>query len=397
MKWFLAVFVCLIFCFNSVYALGISPARTIVDFESNLEKDVSFTVLNSGEGSINVILSAQGDLAKYISLPVKEAEISGESREFSYNLKLPEDLSPGLHTGEILAMQLPGSAESKGSHILSMLAVVTQVHLYVPYPGKYADAKMYVYSADVGEDVRFVIPVVSEGKFDLSSVRANVDIYNKLSEKVDSFDIDSISVPSGAKKELVYDWKADVEPGKYFARAAIIYDEGTINLEEMFSVGRRDLELQEIEVTGFSLGEVVKLNMLVENKWGEDIRGAHIKTVIKNSVGAVVSSFESAAQDVEALSKKNFVSYWDTAGVREGEYEVEVSIIHGDKVSKKELKFQVSENKLVVIGLGYVISAEKEGEGLGTVIVVLIIAIVILILINLLWFLLLRKKLKGKR
>ncbi len=194
---------------------------------------------------------------------------------------------------------------------------------------------------------------------------------------------------------MVYGWKADVEIGEYFAKAAVVYDDGTINLEEKFSVGSKELELQEINVGGFSLGEIAKLEMLVENKWSEAISGVYIETLIKESDGDVVSSFESAAQDIGALEKKSFDSYWDTAGVREGNYDAEVSINYGDKESKKNLKFEVSKNDLVVVGLGYVISADGVREETDTIVIVLVVVIVLMVLINLLWFLLLRKKLVG--
>lgn len=384
-----------IFMLSSVYALGVTPARTTMDFKPGLVRTVDFDIINSGGQNMKIVFSAQGDLSKYISLPSLEGEISSSesSKAFSYTLNLPKELKPGLHTGEVFAMQLPSGDISGNSQILATLAVVTQVYLYVPYPGKYASAEMYVYSANQGEDVRFVIPVVSAGEFDLTSVRANVDIYNKLNEKVDSFDTQSIEVKSGSRKELVYNWKSDVPIGEYIAKASLIYDDGTLNLEKTFSVGSKELELQRIDVNGFSLGEIAKLEMLVENKWSEPISGAYIETKIKNSNGDIVSSFESASYDIAALSKQVFVSYWDTAGVKVGTYETEVSINYADKSSKKNLKFDVGENSLTVIGLGYVISAEGDGES-NTLIVVLVVIIALLVLINLLWFFLLRKKLK---
>jgi hypothetical protein len=387
-----------IFMIGSVFALGITPARTTLDFEKNAKKSIGFDILNAGGNDIKVVFSTQGDLAEYISLPVKELEISGDekAKSFTYELNLPSELSPGLHTGEVFALQLPGGATSEGSQILATLAVVTQVHLYVPYPGKYANAKMYVYSANVGEDVRVVIPVVSTGEFDLSSVHANIDIYSKLGEKVASFNTNEVSIASGAKKELVYNWKADVEIGEYLAKAAIVYDDGTINLEKEFIVGSKELELQEIRVDGFSLGEIAKLEMLVENKWSEAISNVHIETLIKDAEGDVVSNFESAAQDIGALNKESFVSYWDTAGVREGTYDAEVSIKYGDKTSEKNLKFEVSQNELVIVGLGYVISTDAGG-GVDTIVIVLVVVIVLMVLINLLWFLLLRKKLGNAK
>lgn len=385
-----------VFMFGSVFGLGVSPARTTLDFEAGMVKEVSFDVANSGSEDMRVVFSAQGDLAEYIVLPVSEGVVSaGEgSKTFSYRLELPDLLDPGLNTGEVVVLQLPSEGSASGSSVLATLAVVTQVYLYVPYPGKYATAKMYVYPDSEG--AQFVIPVVSQGEFDLTSVRANVDIYNEMGVKVDSFNIDSIEVPSGEKKELVYDWGDNVSVGSYVAKASVIYDEGTISLEEEFSIGGESLELQEIGVDDFSLGDIAKLEMLVENQWSSAISDVYIETEILNDRGGVVSSLKSSDYDIGAFEKESFVSYWDTEGVLEGTYDVEVSINYGDKSSKKALQFDVREDELVVIGLGYVISADGV-DGENVLIIVLIVAIVVLVLINLIWFLVLRKRLKGRK
>jgi hypothetical protein len=382
-----------LFMFGSVFGLGVTPARTTIDFEPGLKRDVSFQVVNSEGEDINLAFSAKGDLKEYISLSGNSGVISASegSKVFSYSLNLPEILSPGLHVGEIVVTNVPSELNSEDSYLSATLAVVTQVHVYVPYPGKHANAKMYIYSGSIGEDVKFVIPVISEGEFDLTSVRANVDIYDNAGENVGSFSTSSVSIPSGAKKELVYDWKADVAVGEYVAKATVIYDEGTIALEERFSVGSEELVLQEIVARDFNLGEIAKLEMLIENKWSGEIDDVFIETKILNDRGGTVSSFKSSDYSVRALSEETFISYWDTAGVLEGDYDVEVSINYNDKSSKKNLVFEVSENELVVIGLGYVISAEADGNS-GILIITLI---VVLVMINLLWFFLLRKKLKG--
>ncbi|MCD4771471.1 hypothetical protein K8R30_03580 [archaeon] len=385
-----------VFMMSGVLGFGISPARTTLDFKAGMERDVSFDVINSEGEDISFVFLAQGDLAEYIFSDVSSGSIlaSEKSKSFSYSLKLPELLEPGLHKGEVVVMQLPDEGSGQGSQVLATLAVATQIYLYVPYPGKYANAKLYVYSANVGEVVKFVIPVSSAGEFDLTSVRANVDVYDKAGEVVDSFNVGPIAIPSGQQRELVYDWDADVPIGDYVAKSTVVYGDGTVSLEEKFSVGSEKLVLQEIWVDDFSLGEIAKLEMLVENKWSEKIADVLIKTKISNERGGVVSEFKSSDYDVGGFSKEVFVSYWDTAGVIEGDYDAEVSIKYGDKESRENLKFEVSENELVVIGLGYVISAD-DGVGPDAIVVVLMSAVVLLILLNLLWFLLLRKRL-GK-
>jgi len=383
-----------IFMISSVYALGVTPARTTVDFEPGLNTQVSFEVLNSEGKDMNLVLAVQGELAEYITLSSTTASISANegSRTFSYSVNLPDRLEPGNHLGEIVILELPEGSETSEAYVRATLAVITQLQVYVRYPGKYANSKMTIINADGNGDVTFIFPVVSAGEFDLTSVKANVDIYNKLNEKVASFNTEEISVPSGEKKEIVHKWNADVPIGEYRAVAALIYDEGTLNFEDTFSVGSQELELQDIIVEDFSLGDIAKLEMLVENKWSEPISGAHIETKIMNDRGDIVSDFKSASYDVGALAKQVFVSYWDTAGVLVGDYETEVSINYGDKSSKMSLEFQVEKNELRIVGLGYVISAEKDG-GSNLLIIVLVVVIVLLVLINLIWFFVLRRRL----
>ncbi|MCH7850629.1 MAG: hypothetical protein IH845_03235 [Nanoarchaeota archaeon] len=381
---------------SGVSALGVTPARTTIDFEPGLEREVKFEVINSDKKDIDIVMVPDGELAEYIQISESKSSIPSDikTREFSYTLNLPGDLEPGLHIGEVIILQVPSSSGSSGAQVFATLAVVTQIYVYVPFPGKYANADLIIYNANQGEAVRFVFPIVSAGEFDLTSVWANVEIFNKLDEVVGSFNTGTIEVPSGEKREIVYDWVADVAIGEYRAVASLVYDEGTINLEKIFSVGSLELELESIRVSDFSLGEIAKLEMLVENKWSEPISGAYIETKIKDDDGIIVSAFESVSYEVAALSKKVFVSYWDTAGVKEGTYEADVTINYAGKVSNNNLRFEVSENDLTIIGLGYVISDSGSGEELDTIIVVLIIVVVLLVLINLLWFLKLRKRFK---
>lgn len=386
-----------LFLVSNVLALGVTPGRTTIDFKPNLERQVNFEIINQEGRDVDFAISVDGELAQYVMLGSREISINSdeERKSFSYTLKLPSNLEPGLRTGRIIITEIPKDLDSEESYVSATLAVATQIHVNVPFSGKYAKSGMVVYNSAQGEDVTFVFPVVNKGQFELTSVRANVDIYNKANEKVGSFNTDSISIPIGERKEVVHEWANNLSIGEYRAAATVIYDEGTINIERVFSVGDKELELQEINVNDFNLGEIVKMEMLVENKWSEPISDAYVETKIMNDNEEVVASFKSSSYDIDALAKQVFVSYWDTAGVSEGSYASDVAINYLDKVSKKSLQFEVSQNELNVVGLGYVVSDGSGGE--GNIVTVLVIIIVVLIMINLLWFLVFRKKLEDKK
>ncbi|MCK5449669.1 hypothetical protein KAI32_02290 [Candidatus Pacearchaeota archaeon] len=394
----LIIFALLVFLIGSVSALGVTPARTTIDFEPGLKRTVSFSVVNSESKDMSLIISPQGELNSSISLKENSVTMSSDeqSKQLSYDITLPNELSPGLHIAEVVILQLPEKSATSEAYVGAALAVVTQLYVHVPYPGKYAEADLNIVNAEQGEDVVFIIPIANRGEFDLVSVKANIDIYNKLNEKVTSFNTATISVGSKERKELVSKWKADAPVGTYRAVVTLTYDGETINLEKQFNIGKEELELQQLEVNDFSLGDIAKMEMLVENKWSEQISGAYSQMQIYNEEEELVADFSSANYDIPALSKKLIVSYWDTAGVKPETYEAKVFLKYADISSQKNLQLKVSENKIEVIGLGYVVSSEGS-EGDDNLVFILIVGIVVLILINLLWFLLLRKKLKSNR
>ena len=415
-KWGIAVIILvgfILFSLSQVYALGVTPGRTTVNFEPNLEREVSFFVLNPENRDMNVIIAKQGDLEDYIYLegPQVRGELQEdrltfnqevgpfsissdeEMKEFSYILRLPESLGPGLHTGRVVVLQVPDNFEGSGSQIGATLAVVTQIHVNVPFPGRYAEAELHVKDAGVGEKVGIFIPIKNRGSFDLVNVRAVIDIYNTVGERVDSFSTSPINIPSRKVGEIVSDWEADVAPGQYVARADLIYgaESGeTIKLERAFNVGERALELQQVEVNDFQLGSVATFEMLVENKWGEDIGDVYARTEVYDSQGSLMSEFSSPIYDVPALSRSILMSHWNTAGVRVGVYDTRIFLRYDGDVIREDVQLDVSERDIRVIGLGYVIS-ERPAED-GGINFLLGVLVVVLILANVFWFLVFRKK-----
>ncbi len=395
--WIFILSFILLFNIISVCALGVTPARNTLDFEPGLKKDLSFSIINSEHKDMNIIIYAEGELAKSIILQGDSSfkmSASEESREIKYSLKIPNELRPGVRIGEIVILETPVKTSNDQNYIGATVAVVTQIYVYVPYPGKYAEAELNVVNAEQGGEAVFVIPIVNRGDLGLENIRVNIDIYNKLNEKITTINSETISIISGEKKDIVVKWKADSPVGTYRAVATVIYDGETISLEKQFNIGTADLDLQEITVNDFSLGQIAKMEMLVENKWSEPITGAYAQTNIFNAKGEVMVDFKSATQDFSPLSKEVLTSYWDTGGVGEGTYEASVYLRYGEKSSQKDLQLKVSEDNLEIIGLGYVISSGRSSssDGNSGLIFILIVVVVVLILVNLLWFLVLRKK-----
>lgn len=385
----------------SVQALGITPGKTTLDYSPGKEVTGTFTVVNDEAKDMNVVILVQGALNASIGLSEVSLAIGAAEHDkpVNYKIVMPAGLSPGLHSTEVIAMQLPGKSGTGQAFVGATVAVATRIDVFAPYPGKYAEADLNVIGPDADGKIIFVLPTTSRGDQNLARVRAVIDIYGSLNEKIATVSSNELAIPSGDRQELVASWHANVSSGTYRAVATLIYDEQTRQIEKQFNVGTALLELQQIEVNDFSLGDIAKFEMLVENKWSQPISGAFAQMYVYNDQGQPIADFKSQTYDVPALSKAMMVAFWDTAGIKQGTYDSSVFLRFGQQSSQQDLELEVSENSINVVGLGYVIARDRSAGSSGgstNITTLLIIGIVVLVLINVLWFLVLRKKMKGK-
>ncbi|OIO80235.1 hypothetical protein AUJ84_04290 [Candidatus Pacearchaeota archaeon CG1_02_32_132] len=384
---------------TNVFAIGITPGKTDVDYNPGTSREIEFIVINTDAQDSDFAVLIQGDLNESISVSeVSFKMLAGESeKKLKYKIDIPNSLSPGLHKGEIVVVQLPKKSGTGGAFIGAAVAVATQVHVFVLYPGKYAEASLDVLGPDADGSVTFVIPVTSRGDLDLVRVRADIDIYSSLNEKIDSVTTNQIEIKSGERKEVAVVWKGDVPPGPYRAVATLVYDEQTLKLEREFDLGQQVLDVSSIVVNDFSLGGIAKFEILVENKWNRELSGTYAEMQIYNNKGEVMADFKSPTYDISALSKSVMVAFWDSEGVKAGVYDATLFLRYGSKSDQRELQLDVSNNRINVIGIGYVISEGSSSSLFSNpIVVVLAVGIVLLIIVNALWFIFLRKKLKGR-
>ena len=387
---------------KNVLALGITPGRAVFDYIPGESHTIDFTVINSEARDTDFVVLVTGELNESIAVSEVSFHMTAneESKKLSYTITMPPNLKPGLNTAEVVVVQLPGKSPKSEAFIGAAVGVATQIHVNVPYPGKYAEADMNVIGPDNEGKITFVIPVISRGELDLVRVKATVDIFSSLNEKITTLTTSEISLPSKQRGEIVATWNtSEVPPGPYRAVATVIYDESTLKIEKQFEVGKRRLEVENIEVNDFTLGEIAKFEILVNNKWSQTISGAYAQMLVHNPEGAIMADFKSATYDIPSLEKILMVAFWDTAGVSKGTYDSSLFLRYGESSEQQDFKLEVKDDEINVIGVGYVISKEKGKSSLGdnTLTVVLITVIVVLIIINVLWFLVLRKRILKKK
>ena len=377
-----------------VKAIGISPGRAMYDFEPNKIVNGTFSVINNEHKEMKVLLDVKGELNKSLILYNKLVEFKADEEEktFSYTLKMPGSLKPGKHLVEIVALELPKELEKPGTFIGATVAVATQIYVTVPYPGKYAEARLSIKEAAVNETVYFFIELKNLGTEKIVRAKAIIDILGVTGEKIATIITNEKSLNAGQRTELIGKWKANVNPATYKAKVTVIYDGKTISLESNFNVGKPEIKIISIEVKNFRLGGIAKFEILIENEWGEEIKDVYARLIIYNEKNQPIADEKTASTDIKPLEKKVIFAYWDTEGVREGNYRGKIQLYYLDKVTEEELKAKIRIDSLIVEMAGItaeVVTTTTERKEINTLLVILIL---ILILINVGWFLYLRKK-----
>ncbi|MFH1787749.1 MAG: hypothetical protein ABH811_03090 [archaeon] len=394
-KLFILMFI-LILTLQNVFAIGITPGRTTVNFEPNLNKEIQFSIINSEHKDMSVVFVVRGDLADVVTLTQTYAEFSSsdDSKSFSYMVNLPDKIAkPGLYEIEIVALEMPKDIKEKGTFVGATISVVTQLYIQVPYPDKYLEADVNVMDSE-GKTI-FLIPVVSRSKLDIVNVKAMIDIYTSLNEKVASIESNSLSLNSLERKELVAELDSVVNPGKYLAVVNIIYDNEILKIEKEFNIGEMVLEIKEVNVRDFQLGEIAKFEALVENKWASDVKEVYLNILVYNNEGEVMADFKSPTYDLNALSNVEMVAYWDTGGVHEGTYDGKILLKFGEQSIDRNIQMKITDDSIEIIGLtGHVVVKQKGTFNLNNL---LIIAVIVLVLANIFWFVVVKRLMKRKK
>ncbi|MEA3379029.1 MAG: hypothetical protein U9Q69_05340 [Nanoarchaeota archaeon] len=104
---------------------------------------------------------------------------------------------------------------------------------------------------------------------------------------------------------------------------------------------------------------------------------------------------KTASIDLLPHSEKPIIAYWETVGLREGQYSINLKLKFLDKVIEKQLVSYLSMDGMrtsLLSSTGQVIGGKAEIER-NTI---LSIAIVILIILNIGWFIYFKKSQKKK-
>jgi hypothetical protein len=266
-------------------------------------------------------------------------------------------------------------------------AVMHQVRVNVPYPGKYLTGKMYITDTDVKKPILFTIAMANFGKEAVADAKATIIIKGPTNEQIAVIHTDSVPIGPGQEGKLLATWQTE-NAGSFVAECTVEYDGKVLSLKEPFEAGNLEIEIERIEINDFRLGQIAKMDIYLLNKWNEPLKVDGRVEIFKDN--SLVSTFNTVPVDVLPGSGKVMNAYWNTQDVQIGEYKFSVKADYNDKTSEKTFDSYVSSDKISLrLPTGQVI-AKSGGQNVW----ILSLLVIVLIVVNIFFFLYIRKKLR---
>lgn len=394
---------------GSAYGIGIAPAKQSVEFQPSLEDSLKIRVLNPEGKPMKAIVYPKGDLAETVRFKKSIVSFSqGETEKtIDFNLTLPEKIDkPGVHEIDLVAMHLPddaGSAvvidgskvvfesEEKGTVVQATTAVVSKLSVFVPYPDKYAEGKIFVEDAEVGGYAGFKLPVYNFGSEAIGDIQASIEIRGPTNEVLATVITQSESLSVQDEVKLLSRWKADVNPGLYHAIATVTYDDKSFTVKKNFYVGSMRVEVVGVSVPEFKHGDIAKFQIDLMNRWNRPINDVYAHLFVLDKQGREYADFKTSSVSIAPGSVEKVNAYWDTKDISPGDYDIKLQVNYAEKVTEKLFNATVTLNEIVTdFSPTANVIADSEGSDGNTI---LIILIVVLIGINVAWmFIFTRRK-----
>ena len=117
-----------------------------------------------------------------------------------------------------------------------------------------------------------------------------------------------------------------------------------------------------------------------------------MKKIYKNK--KVISKFKSPSEDIPAMSEKTLSAYWDTGNITKGKYNASIMVHYGNQTKKNKVEFDISEEKINIIGTGNIVSNTNPSKNSRVSLFVIIAIFVLIIVVT--RFVYLRKKFKKE-
>ncbi len=388
---FVLFMILLVSLFQSVHALGVSPARRIEKFADG-PQTFSFKIINSKHQDFDAIIYAQGDLAKYVTLEKNNVHVSPNNDEITiqYTVDVPQsERKPGNSMIDIIIEETSGGT---GATVSGKLSVTHQLVLKSPYTGSYASAKFSINSPDSSKDLMFTFALANEGTEKITEFTADVELIDADGHSVakNSYTLAGLEIGEERKDKRAFD--QELLPGNYHVTAKIQYSGKVLSQEADFVIGGAKINVENIGSNNFQLGRINEINVSLFNDWSEPIDNVFAEVIIKDKEERVYGIFKTVSASLQPFTGATVFGYWNTKDIAVGNYIASVRANYVGKTSQEDFDLTIlpDEFRSSLLLSGNVV-AKGTHKSSSPITPILALSFIVLLIVNIVLFLRARK------
>ncbi len=331
-----------------VSAIGISPSRLEIPFEANAHKEFTMTLLNSGKNPLNASLELRGDIADYFTVEKGYFLIPPEqSKTYHITVDFPERIKrPGNHILRFDAVQapiiIPGSPR-RG--IAATVTVHSELVVFVPYPGKYAEVTLEMLDVNEGEESFATITLINYGLDDIRSAEAVLEIFDPAGTVLTTLRSEPASIPSQQETSFeipidTTDYSAGIFPVNAFATYDTLV---TDPVEGVLRIGSLRVNITNYTSVVFT-NTVSTYELYVQNLWNNKIEQLYGEIQLFRGgipVGPLLKTPSTSIPPWETVLLSTFL---DATALEPGMYEAKVKLSFHEQVHEATLPLEIKKS-----------------------------------------------------
>jgi hypothetical protein len=371
------------------YAIGIAPAKAIFDYAPGKMITYTIDIVNNGQEDLDVMIYPKGEFTDNIRISSQMMHMTAQeqTKPVTVYFTMPQSIdNAGPHEIEIVAVGSTPTPSGQKAIVKADIAVISKLVIDVPYPSKYAEARVYVLDTESGKPITASVPLFNKGKEDITSAYAKIEIYDSAGTKIDELETQKTSLAVGKEAKLTAAATKLYPEGQYTAKALVNYDGAQLAAQTTFSIGELSIDIRSLVVDQFVLGQVAKFDILLYNNWNTELKNVYAEMKIYGKDNKLYTDFKTVATDIQPRGLGRLEGYWYTQGVEPGIYNARITLYYANRLVDKEFELEVQPNAIIARSLatGEAITAaeavdfQKNGY---LILIILGMAVVIAVLV----------------
>lgn len=330
-------------------AIGVSPSIYEIDFEPGLQKSFKFNFFIDNP-DMRLAIEKSGDFSDYLTFDKTTVE-SHES--VTATLKLPE--TPAKYGMNYL--YVAGRQEGKMGPGFGIVGVIRGViRIIVPYPGKYAEAELFVNNTKKGELTNYELTIYNRGSENLQ-VDGAIKVNFPSGDEVGEIRLERFELLTRASKKITGALDTtNYSAGKYYAKVILEFEGlNTSEANAEFRVG--DLFVEIVNYTReIERNKINRFEVQIESNWNDPIGGLYGEGEI---VGGNIR-FKTPSANLKSFEKTQLTGYLDATNMTEDMLKVKMDLVYAGKRTSKMLdvyfKKEPRDMKLIYITIASVVT-----------------------------------------